>query len=78
MNDQYMTTTEAGRVLGYKPETISHYCKAGKLPGAVRFGEHGHWRIPLEALDALGPDTTSVLPPRSARSRGQMSRRAAA
>lgn len=32
---RYMTTAEAGRILGVKPTTVSIYCQSGKISGRL-------------------------------------------
>ena len=71
----FLTTADVAERLQLKPATVSDYCKAGTLPGAVKVRPGSPWRIPVTALDALAPDTTSLLAPRNARSRAQQGRK---
>ncbi len=47
-----LTTTEAAAVLGVKADTIKHWCKQGKFPGAYCIANR-LWQIPREDVDAL-------------------------
>jgi hypothetical protein len=44
----------ASRLLGVKPKTVAHWCKAGKFPGARKTGGSGggKWIIPASAIRA--------------------------
>ena len=46
------TVTEAAQLLGVYPGTVRRLIRAGRLR-SVRFGEHGHHRIPASELDRL-------------------------
>ncbi|MBP3415384.1 MAG: helix-turn-helix domain-containing protein [Clostridia bacterium] len=42
-------TKEAASLWGYKPSTISKWCREGKIPGADQDGPGSPWRIPKDA-----------------------------
>jgi excisionase family DNA binding protein len=44
----YMTTSEAAKILGKSPKTVSRWARAGRLPYFVTLG--GHRRFPEEAV----------------------------
>ena len=46
MNPEYITTTEAARVLGVTPQTIRNWIRSGKLATEPTLG--GHNRIPKD------------------------------
>lgn len=48
--DEILTTTEAGKLLGYHADGIRRLCEDGSLDGAYRL-RGGHWRIPRAAVD---------------------------
>lgn len=48
LSDEYVTTSEAARVLGIHPLAVSHICAAGRLP-AEKIAYR--WLIPLKALE---------------------------
>jgi hypothetical protein len=55
-------TEQAGRILGVRPKTVSHWCTAGRFPGArkVGTGKRARWTLPLEAVYAAA--TGEALP----------------
>jgi len=55
MNPEYLTTTEAARLLGVTPQTIRNWIRSGKITTEPTLG--GHNRIPKDqpALDAAVP-----------------------
>lgn len=54
---EYLTTTEAAKILGVAPDTVLKWVKAGKIKSRRTLG--GHFRIPNDelALFATGPGT---------------------
>lgn len=44
-----MGTREAGEKWGYKPSTISEWCRKGMIPGAEQFKKGSPWQIPKNA-----------------------------
>ena len=44
-----MGTKEASDNWGYKPETISNWCRKGLIPGAEQFKKGSPWQIPKDA-----------------------------
>jgi hypothetical protein len=49
---EIVTSAQAAKVLGYDPAYWSRLAKAGKLPGAYREREEGHWRLPRAECEA--------------------------
>jgi len=39
-----LTPAEVGEILGFKPRTITRWCREGKIYGAQKYGRV--WRIP--------------------------------
>jgi excisionase family DNA binding protein len=37
-------------MLGVDQKTVQELCRSGRLPGAIKEGGHGSWRIPREAV----------------------------
>lgn len=58
-NKDYLTTTEAARLLSVSPDTVLKWVKAGKIESFRTLG--GHCRIPMSALDALSGDKSGLL-----------------
>ncbi len=46
------TTSEAAGLLGWPPDRVRSWCRAG-LIRAVQTGLHGHWYIPHSSLEEL-------------------------
>lgn len=67
-----LTTLEAAAELRLTPGTVAIYAKHARFPGAYKIGRS--WRIPVESLDAVKGDHTSLLAPRNARSAAQQRR----
>lgn len=44
-----MGTKEAAEKWGYKPATISKWCREGLIPGATQDGVGSPWHIPQDA-----------------------------
>lgn len=44
-----LTLAQYAALMGVEHDTAWRWCKAGKVPGAVRIGR-GDWRIPLAAV----------------------------
>lgn len=56
-----LSTTEAAALLSergitVKVDTVKHWCRQGKFPGAVSINGRV-WQIPREAIDAFVPPT---------------------
>lgn len=71
-----LTTEEVAAELKLTPATVAIYAKCHRFPGAYKIGRS--WRIPVESLDAVKGDHTSLLAPRNARSTAQQRRGRAA
>src|SRR3990170_1913664 len=48
----YLTTTQAARLLAVSPDTVLKLVRAGKVKSSRTLG--GHFRIPMSELGALG------------------------
>ncbi len=48
---EFLTTSQAARLLSVSPDTVLKWVKAGKITSTRTLG--GHFRIPLEALERL-------------------------
>lgn len=57
--DERLTTTEAGKHLGFSDETIRRMCEAGELPASRRPG--GQWRLRRGDLDAWLESTRPII-----------------
>ena len=44
-----MCTSEAAEKWGYKPATISEWCRKGLIPGVTQFKKGSPWQIPKDA-----------------------------
>jgi len=52
-NQEYLTSTQAARVLGVSsPTTVKNWLEGGRFPGALRT-PGGHWRFPLSEVLAV-------------------------
>lgn len=51
--EKILTIAEAAKLLGMSKENARRLAKAGKLKGAFRINERGHWRIRSADLDRL-------------------------
>lgn len=45
----YMGTKEASQRWDVLPETVSKWCREGKIPGVEQDGKGSPWRIPYDA-----------------------------
>jgi len=54
----YLTTTEAAKILSVSPDTVLKWVKAGKIESFRTLG--GHFRIPSGALDALATEKNDL------------------
>jgi excisionase family DNA binding protein len=65
MNPEYITTTEAARLLGVTAQTIRNWIRSGKITTEPTMG--GHNRIPVdqpvisEAIENYVPNVDTVL-----------------
>ena len=50
--DDMLTTAEAGKLLGYRKDTIRKLCECGAFPQAQRIGHSGWWKIPRTDVTA--------------------------
>lgn len=57
-NKDYLTTTQAARLLSVSPDTVLKWVKAGKVKSYRTLG--GHFRIPASELDGLAATKTPV------------------
>ena len=48
-NQAYMGTKEASKICGFSQNTISRWCKEGKIEGAEQDANGSPWRIPKNA-----------------------------
>jgi len=48
---EYLTTTQAAKILSVSPDTVLKWVKAGKIKSTRTLG--GHFRIPIEALQLV-------------------------
>lgn len=55
---EYLTTTQAAKLLSVSPDTVLKWVKAGKIKSTRTLG--GHFRIPVEALDKVSKKTRTV------------------
>lgn len=53
MIEDYLTSVEAGELIGRGKNMIAKLCQAGRLPGAKKIGLN--WLIPREAVLAYQP-----------------------
>ena len=51
LDEVYIRTSEAARILRVSPKTVSRWAKDGKLPHVVTLG--GHRRFPAAAIQKL-------------------------
>jgi hypothetical protein len=53
----FVNTREAGRMLGVKPKTVTHWCEKGRFPGVRKSGLNGGgiWLIPASEVYACLP-----------------------
>jgi excisionase family DNA binding protein len=51
---QYLTTSQASRLMGVSVSTVREYCRDGTLPGSVQVGGKGPWKIPVESVNTWG------------------------
>lgn len=51
LDDAYITTGQAARMLRVSPKTVSRWAKDGRVPHIVTLG--GHRRFPLRAIEEL-------------------------
>jgi excisionase family DNA binding protein len=50
----YLSAPQAARELGVSPQTIHRWVEAGRLPGTLKLpGRRHHYRISLEAVEAI-------------------------
>jgi len=63
-NKNYLTTTQAARLLSVSPDTVLKWVKAGKVKSYRTFG--GHFRIPADELNlpASGAGASNMRSPR--------------
>ncbi len=52
-NENFLTTSQAAKILSVSPDTVLKWVKAGKIKSSRTLG--GHFRIPLSALDLISP-----------------------
>jgi excisionase family DNA binding protein len=51
---RYVTTKEAGALLGYGIDKVRRMCEAGMFEHAFTTGKQGaHWRIPISDVEAM-------------------------
>lgn len=48
---EYLTTTEAAKILKVTPKTFTYWLEKGKVPGAKKLGRE--WRVTLADVEAL-------------------------
>jgi len=53
---EYLTTTEAAKLLGVSPDTVLKWVKAGKVKSRRTLG--GHFRIPASELELFASETS--------------------
>lgn len=71
----YLTTQEAGALIGKSPDYVARQCKAGAIK-AKKLGND--WRIHRDALDAfMNPDAGLAAPPTRKRLSARQMRRPA-
>lgn len=51
--EKMLTMVEAAKRMGVHKATVRRWAKAGKMKGAFRLGDFGHWRIRESDLDKL-------------------------
>ncbi len=51
MTDNYITRTDAAKLLGVSPRMVTTYARGGKFEGAFKLGQA--WAIPREAVEEL-------------------------
>lgn len=56
----YMKTKNFSQLLGISADTVRSQCKAGKIPGAKRFG--GTWLIPMAYVESYVPPEVEKQP----------------
>jgi len=54
---EYLTTTEAAKLLGVAPDTVLKWVKAGKVKSRRTLG--GHFRIPVSELSLFASETST-------------------
>jgi hypothetical protein len=57
-----VTGREVGTLLVLADDTVSQWCREGRLPGAINLGRAG-WRVPLQAVLALTTPPTDPSTP---------------
>jgi excisionase family DNA binding protein len=70
----FLSAPEAARICGVSPQTIHRWVEAGRLPGTLKLpGRRHHYRIPLEAVEAVIAEMSHSPPSRAPqeRTRGQ-------
>jgi hypothetical protein len=67
MADKYLSTGDAGRLLGVTSEELRRKCVLGRIPGAFQIEPgRGWWRIPREWVDQVLAATRPVVRRREA------------
>ena len=51
--ERFVSTTEAGRLMGYSTDHVNLLCREGKLPGAKKIGRN--WLVPRADVEAYKP-----------------------
>ena len=46
---EYIGTKEAAKKWNCKPDTVSRWCREGKIKGAEQDAKRSPWRIPVDA-----------------------------
>ena len=54
LKDKYLTTKEAGKLIGRTPNMMLKLCQDGRFSGAEKIG--GCWLIPREAVVCYKPN----------------------
>ena len=53
-NTRYIKPSDLAQMLAVSERTITRWCKAGRLPGAIKTStERGRWRIPVWAVNTI-------------------------
>jgi hypothetical protein len=67
MADKYLSTGDAGRLLGVTSEELRRKCVLGRIPGAFQIEPgRGWWRIPRAWVDEVLSATRPVVRRREA------------
>jgi excisionase family DNA binding protein len=67
---RFLSGPEAARMCGVSPQTIHRWVEAGRLPGTLKLpGRRHHYRIPLEAVEAVIAAMAHGPPPRARQER---------